>query len=64
MTHRATQKRVEIAFSEPPPAHVRSIYPCHFGTVTAAIANGAPCSFSGREVFLPPGTTQAVVSYL
>jgi hypothetical protein len=63
VTHRAAQKRVEIAFATPPPGHVRSIYPCHFGNVTAASANGQPCAFSGREVYLPPGTTQAIVSY-
>lgn len=63
LTHRAAQRRVDIQITTAPPPHVRYVYPCHFGNVTAATADGRPAPFHGRHVFLPAGTTNATVQY-
>lgn len=65
LVHRASSKRIELDLTSPPPAGVRLVYPCRFGSgIVSATANGAPLAVAGREIGLPPGTTRAVVNYV
>ncbi len=60
LTHHASDHRVEITITQPPPPHVRLVYPCHFGSgIQSANANGSPVPFIGTDVQLPRGITQA-----
>jgi hypothetical protein len=64
LTHQRNARRVEINITQPPPPHVRLVYPCRFGAgVESATAHGVPLPVSGRDVQLPAGTTQATVVY-
>ena len=61
--HTATQV-VDIDITQAPPANVRFVYPCRFGSrVVSATADGNPVPVSGTDVQLPPGTHHAVVTY-
>jgi len=65
LTHRLGARRIEISIAQSPPAHVRFVYPCRFGSgVQSATANGNPATVSGRDVQLPSGTTSAIIQYL
>jgi len=64
LTHRPSARRVDITITRPPPAHVRFVYPCRFGTgVQAATANGHAVPVFGRDVHLPRGATTATITY-
>jgi hypothetical protein len=64
LTHRRSAQRVDVQIIQPPPPHVRFVYPCRFGTgVQSATANGNPAAVNGRDVSLPRGTTQAAINY-
>jgi len=63
--HHANSRRVELDLTSAPPAGVRLIYPCRFGSgIVSASADGTPLAVTGRDIALPPGTTHAVVNYL
>jgi hypothetical protein len=56
---------IDIHITQPPPPHVRFIFPCRFGSgVQSAVANANPAAVTGRDVLLPRGTTSAVITYL
>lgn len=60
----APARTVTIEMTRPPPADVGLVYRCDPGEgVVAALADGRPAGFSGRDVRLPPGTHQAVITY-
>jgi len=64
LTHRPSTRRVEINITQPPPAYVRLVYPCRFGSgVQSATADGNPVPVSGRDVQLPRGTATATIRY-
>lgn len=65
LVHHANSRRVELDLTSAPPAGVRLIYPCRFGSgIVSASADGTPLAVTGRDIALPPGTTHAVVNYL
>jgi hypothetical protein len=64
LTHHVNVRRVEISIKQPPPAHVRLVYPCRFGGgVQSVVADSNPVPVSGREVWLPRGTMAATITY-
>jgi hypothetical protein len=64
LTHRVAARRVEIQITQPPPLHVRMVYPCRLGSgVQSATSNGNPLSVSNRDVLIPGGSTSAVITY-
>lgn len=64
LTHHASARHVEISITQPPPAHVRLVYPCRFGSgVESIVADGNAVPVSGRDVRLPRGTTAATIAY-
>ena len=64
LTHYLDARRVEISITQPPPAHVRLVYPCRFGSgVQSVIADGNPVPVSNRDVQLPGGTKAATIVY-
>lgn len=64
LTHHTGARQVEISITQPPPAHVRLVYPCRFGSsVQSVVADGNPVSVTGRDVRLPRGTTAATITY-
>ncbi len=65
LTHRKSARAVEITITQPPPPHVRLVYPCRFGSgIQSVTANGNPVPASGRDLQLPRGTTSATILYL
>jgi hypothetical protein len=63
LRHDAGGRRVELRVLQPPPPDVRFVYPCRFGDVAAAEADGVALPVAGRDVALPAGMRQAVVTY-
>jgi hypothetical protein len=64
LTHHLDCRRLEISITQPPPAYVRLVYPCLFGGgVQSVAADGKPIQVSGRDVWLPAGTTSATITY-
>ena len=64
LTHRPGARRVELALTQQPSAPVRFVYPCRFGAgVQSATADGNPLPVLGRDVQIPPGATQVIVTY-
>jgi len=56
--------RIEIRITQAPPAHVRFVFPCRFGSsIQSATANGSAVPVFGRDVSFPAGTTTASVTY-
>ena len=65
LTHRTNSRRVEIKFTQLAPPYVRLIYPCRFGSgVQSAVADGDAIPFSSRDVRIPPGTVDVMITYL
>jgi hypothetical protein len=62
LAHDEPDKTVRIDITHPV-AGVTYVYPCRFGAVTAATADGAALPLTGAEVHLPPGTVHAEISY-
>jgi len=64
LTHRLSARQIEITVNRPPPAHVRMIYPCRFGSgVVSVVADGNSIPASGRDVQLPRGVRSATITY-
>jgi hypothetical protein len=64
LRHDAGARTLDLRFTQPAPAGVRYVFPCHFGVrVDAVIADGAQVAADGRTVHLPSGTTAAQVRY-
>jgi hypothetical protein len=64
LTLRQANQTIEINITQPPPANVRFVYPCRFGSgVLSATADGNPVALSGTAVHLPAGTRQAIIQY-
>lgn len=62
LAHDEPNKKIHIDITQPV-AGVTYVYPCRFGPVTAATADGAPLPVTGADVDLPPGTARAEISY-
>ena len=62
LAHDEPNKRIHIDITQPV-AGVNYVYPCRFGAVTTAIADGSALPVTGTEVHLPPGTAHAEISY-
>jgi hypothetical protein len=62
LAHDESNKKIRIDITQPV-AGVTYVYPCRFGAVTAAIADGAPLPVTDTDVHLPPGTAHAEISY-
>ncbi len=45
------------------PAGVRFVYPCRFGEVRSASANGQQLEVAGQDVRVPAGTERFSVTY-
>jgi hypothetical protein len=45
------------------PERVRFVYPCRFGAVRSASADGRQLAVTGNDVRVPAGTWQFTVSY-
>jgi hypothetical protein len=64
MTHNQTARTLDIRILQPPPANVRFVFPCRFGSgVRSATADGHPVPVTGTDVPLPRGTSRAIVNY-
>jgi hypothetical protein len=63
LRHDATARTVTLDILQPPPADVGFVYPCRFGTVRSASADGSPVAVTGTDVALPAGLRRAVVGY-
>jgi hypothetical protein len=63
LTHMANAQQVTITILRTPPANPRYIYPCRFGQPIAATSDAGVAQIVGRDVYLPPGTTSAAISY-
>jgi hypothetical protein len=63
LAHDESSKKIRIDITQPV-AGVTYVYPCRFGAVTAATADGAPLPVTDADVHLPPGTAYAEISYL
>lgn len=57
-----TARRVQILIDEAP-AGVRFIYPCRFGEVASAEADGSPIPSDGTHIFIPAGVKAVAVAY-
>ena len=57
-----TEVSIHIDITQPV-AGVTYVYPCRFGTVTAATADGAALPVTGADLYLPAGTAHAEISY-
>ena len=62
LAHDEPNKKIHIDITQPV-AGVTYVYPCRFGAVTAATADGAALSVTGTDVHLPPGTAHGEISY-
>ena len=62
LAHDEPNKKIHIDITQPV-AGVNYVYPCRFGAVTTAIADGSALPVTGTEVHLPPGTAHAEISY-
>lgn len=62
LAHDAAARRVTIGIAEAP-ARVRFVYPCRFGPVRAAWADGEPLALTGDDVQAPAGTVRLEVEY-
>jgi hypothetical protein len=62
LAHDEPKKKIHIGITQPV-AGVNYVYPCRFGAVTAATADGAALPVTGTEVHMPPGTAHAVIRY-
>ncbi|MBI5439715.1 MAG: hypothetical protein HY900_00715 [Deltaproteobacteria bacterium] len=63
LTHDRNARTVEIGITQEAPGHVRYIYPCRFGHVVSAQANGRSIPFSLDHVLAPRGTSRITVTY-
>jgi hypothetical protein len=64
LTLQQATQTIEINITQPPPANVRCVFPCRFGSgVLSATADGNPVALSGTDVHLPAGTRQAIIRY-
>ena len=55
--------RADLIDITQPVAGVTYVYPCRFGAVTAATADGAALPVTGADIHLPAGTAHAEISY-
>ena len=62
LAHDEPNKKIHIDITQPV-AGANYVYPCRFGAVTTAIADGGALPVTGTEVHLPPGTAHAEISY-
>ena len=62
LAHDEPNKNIYIDIIQPVTG-VTYVYPCRFGAVTAATADGAAVPVTGTDVHLPPGTAHAEISY-
>ena len=62
LAHDEPNKKIHIDITQQV-AGVTYVYPCRFGAVTAATADGAALSVTGTDVHLPPGTAHGEISY-
>jgi hypothetical protein len=63
LRHDPTARRITIDITQPPPADVRFVFPCRFGAVRFATADGVAVPVGGPDVQLPAGLRRAVVDY-
>ena len=62
LAHDESNKKIRIDITQPV-AGVTYVYPCRFGAVTAATADGAALPVTDTDVHLSPGTAYAEISY-
>lgn len=62
LTHDAGARRVTVRVEEAP-ERARFVYPCRFGTVRSATADGRGLPVSGDDVQVPAGTREFTVTY-
>ncbi|MGW0531297.1 hypothetical protein [Streptomyces sp. NPDC003032] len=62
LTHDADERTVAVEVTEAP-ERVRYVYPCRFGQVRAATADGHDLPVSGDDVQVPAGTRRFTVTY-
>lgn len=63
LRHDPAARRITIDITQPPPADVRFVFPCRFGAVRSATADGVAVPITGTDVRLPAGLRRAVVDY-
>jgi hypothetical protein len=63
LTHDAAARKVRIQIEQPAPGHVRYIYPCRFGNVVSAEADGQNVPVSWNHVMAPAGSGVVTVQY-
>jgi hypothetical protein len=62
LAHDASERTVTVDVTEAP-ERVRYVYPCRFGQVRAATADGRDLAVSGDDVHVPAGTRRFTVTY-
>ncbi|MFD7710952.1 hypothetical protein [Streptomyces sp. NPDC059786] len=62
LTHDPAQRTVTVDITRAP-ERVRFVYPCRFGTVRSASADGRQLAVTGDDVRVPAGTVQFTVAY-
>jgi hypothetical protein len=64
LTHRPSVREVQLTVTQPPPPHVRLVFPCRFGSGVQSVAvTGPAAQVFGRDVHLPRGTMNATIVY-
>ena len=65
LTLRKAIRTLEVNITKAPPANVRFVFPCRFGSgVRSVMADGKAIGVSGSDVHLPAGTQHATITYL
>lgn len=62
LAHDPAGRMVTVDITEAPDG-VRFVYPCHFGRVRAASADGRNLEVTGQDVRVPAGTERFTVTY-
>lgn len=62
LTHDPVARTVAVDITQAP-ERVRFVYPCRFGAVRSASADGRQLAVTGNDVQIPAGTWQFTVSY-
>jgi hypothetical protein len=63
LAHDPGAHTVTIDIADDAPPSVRFVYPCQFGSVTAATVDGADAVTAGDTVMLPAGSRRAAITY-
>jgi hypothetical protein len=63
LAHDAMARTVRIAMHQPAPAHVRYLYPCQFGNVVSAEADGCRLAVVDNHMLIPAQSRNVVVRY-